>query len=84
MSVYCIDVSLLDISLTSYTMSERKLVDLGSGSNETAPHYSDVIMSTMTSQITSVLIVYAAVCSGVDQRKHQSTASLAFVMGIHR
>ena len=37
-------------------------------------------MSTMTSQITDVSVVSY---SGVDQRKHQSTASLAFVRGIH-
>ena len=47
-------------------------------------HYSDDIMNTMASQITSVSIVYSTVCSGVDQGKHQSSASLAFVRGIHR
>ena len=47
-------------------------------------HYSDVIMSTMASQITSLTIVYSVVYSGADQRKHQSSASLAFVRGIHR
>ena len=47
-------------------------------------HYSDVIMSTMASQITSPIIVYSTVYSGADQRKHQSSASLAFVWGIHR
>ena len=47
-------------------------------------HYGDVIMSTMASQITSVSIVYSTVCSGPDQRKHQSSASLAFVREIHR
>ena len=47
-------------------------------------HYSDVIMGVMTSQITSVTIVYSTVCWGADQRKHQSFASLAFVRGIHR
>ena len=41
-------------------------------------------MSTMASQITSITIVYSAVYSGTDQRKHQSSASLAFVRGIHR
>ena len=35
-------------------------------------HYNDVIMGEIASQITS------------DQRKHQSSASLAFVWGIHR
>ena len=46
-------------------------------------HYGDVIMSTTASQITSVTIVCAIVYSGVDQRKHQSSASLDFVWGIH-
>ena len=41
-------------------------------------------MGVMASRITSVSIVYSIVCSGVDQRKHQSSASLAFVRGIHR
>ena len=41
-------------------------------------------MSVMESQITGVSIVYSTVCSGQDQRKHQSSASLAFVKGIHR
>ena len=47
-------------------------------------HYNDVIISTIASQITSLTIVYSTVYSGVDQRKHQSFASLAFVRGIHR
>ena len=47
-------------------------------------HYSDEIMSAMASQITDVSIVYSTVCAGADQRKHQSSASLAFVRGIHR
>ena len=47
-------------------------------------HYSDVIMGTMASQITSLTIVYSIVYSGTAQRKHQSSASLAFVRGIHR
>ena len=47
-------------------------------------HYSDVIMGVMASQITSLTIVYSTVYSGADQRKHQSSASLAFVRGIHR
>ena len=47
-------------------------------------HYNDVIMGTMASQITSLTIVYSTVYSGADQRKLQSSASLAFVWGIHR
>ena len=41
-------------------------------------------MSSIASQITSLTIVYSAVYSGADQRKHQSSASLAFVRGSHR
>ena len=47
-------------------------------------HYSDVIMGMMASQITSLTSVYSTVHSGEDQREHQSSASLAFVRGIHR
>ena len=47
-------------------------------------HYGDVTMSAMASQITSLTIVYSIVYSDADQRKHQSSASLAFVLGIHR
>ena len=39
---------------------------------------------TVGAQITGVSIVCAVVCSGADQRKHQSFALLAFVKGIHR
>ena len=41
-------------------------------------HYSDVIMSMMTSQITSVVIVCSTVNSDTDQRKNQSSMSMAF------
>ena len=46
-------------------------------------HYSDVIMSAMTSQITGFSIVCSTVCSGADQRKDQSSTSLAFMKGIY-
>ena len=39
-------------------------------------------MSVMASQITSLRIVYFTIYSGTDQRKHQSSALLAFVRGI--
>ena len=42
-------------------------------------HYGDVIMNAITSQITSLAIVYSTVYSDADQRNHQSSASLAFV-----
>ena len=47
-------------------------------------HYTDVIMSAIASQITSLAILYSTVYSGTNQRKHQSSASLAFVRGIQR
>ena len=38
-------------------------------------HYNGVLMGAVASQITSLTIVYSAVYSGADQRKHQSSAS---------
>ena len=55
--------------------------------NNVAPyilHYIDVIMTTMASQITSLTVVYSTVYSDANQRKHQNSASLAFVWGSHR
>ena len=47
-------------------------------------HYNDVIMGAIASQITRLTIVFSTVYLDTDQRKHQSSASLAFVRGIHR
>ena len=47
-------------------------------------HYNDVIMGAIASQVTSLTSVYSTIYSSADQRKHQSSASLAFVRGIHR
>ena len=41
-------------------------------------------MGAVASQITSITIVYSMVYSGADQKEYQSSASLAFVQGIHR
>ena len=41
-------------------------------------------MGVIASQITSLTIVSSIVYSDADQRKHQSSVSLAFVRGIHR
>ena len=46
--------------------------------------YSDIKISVMTSQITSLMIVYSKVYSGAYQRKHHSSVSLAFVREIHQ
>ena len=42
------------------------------------------MQESMASQITNLKIVYSTVYLDMDQRKHQSIASLAFVRGIHR
>ena len=52
--------------------------------SDTFTHYDDVIMGAIASQITSLTIVYSTVYSDADQRKHQSSASLAFVRRIHQ
>ena len=47
-------------------------------------HYIGVIMGEIASQITSLIIIFSNFYSDTYQRKHQSSASLAFVQGIHR
>ena len=47
-------------------------------------HYIDVIMTMMACQIISLTVVHSTFYSDADQRKHQSSPSLAFVWGIHR
>ena len=42
-------------------------------------HYNNIIMSAVASQITSLTIVYSIVYSGADERKSQSSASLAYM-----
>ena len=66
----------LFMSCNWYIICLQSIVDL--------LQYNDVIMSAMASQITSLAIIYSTVYSGADQRKHQSSASLAFVRGIYR
>ena len=71
--IYAYQGEIYNISRISYTLLCFTLF-----------HYNDVIMGAMASQITSLTMAYSTVYSGADQRKHQSTASLAFVRGIHR
>ena len=73
-------------SSSQYTETSNSMIMLMSwrGNVFYITHYDDVIMSTIASQITSLTIVYSTVYSGTDQSKHQSSASLAFVWGIHR
>ena len=60
------------------------LSGVGCGGGGFKEHYNDAILGAMASQITSLTIVYSSIYSCADQRKHQSSASLAFVRGIHR
>ena len=41
-------------------------------------------MGVIASQITSLTTVYSTIYSDADQRKHQSSASQAFLRGIQR
>ena len=70
------------------TISQGFLKHLGIESNDFVVYfviyYCVVIMGMIASQITSLMIVYSTVYSDADQRKHQNSASLAFVQGIHR
>ena len=52
--------------------------------DDKSTHHNDVILTTIASQITRLMVVYPTVYSDADKRKHQSSASLAFVRGIHR
>ena len=61
-----------------------KIIQIAHDWNDRIKHYSDVIMGAIIYQITSVSIVYSAVCSDADQKKYQRSASLAFARGILR
>ena len=67
---------------TCYVYSEDILS--GETAHNGSGHYNDVIMGAMASQIGSLTIIYSTVYSGAIKRKDQSSASLAFVWGIHR
>ena len=60
------------------------VLNFGFGEDGVCHDYNDVIMGMMASQIISLAVVYSTYYSGADQRKHQSSASLAFVWVIHR
>ena len=71
--------------MTCYQLELREQISSEYESNYNGfHHYCDIIMHKMASQITSLTIVYLTVYSVQDQTKHQSSASLAFVQGIHR
>ena len=76
-----------NVSSSSLKLTIRRLAVMGywwlwtKTSASKSTHYNDVIMSSLPSQITSLAIVYSAVYSRTDQRKHQSSASLALCVG---
>ena len=77
-------VRIVYMLLLTYCGVERTFMVAQPKCSTFQPHYIDVIMTTMASQITSLTVIYSTVYPGADQRKHQSSASLAFVRGIHR
>ena len=78
------DITTMYISIAKRIQTKRLCRSTRKLKKLVESHYNDVIRSAMASQITSLRIVYSTVYSGVDQRKHQSSASRAFVQGIHR
>ena len=73
-----------NLSHTNGIMSNQGVRKIDTMSTCQVMHYSDVIMSVVVSLIAGDSIVYSTICSGADQRKHQSSTSLAFVREIHR
>ena len=65
-------------------MAPRRVATKHLWSRAILVYYNDVIMSARASQITSVSIVCSTVYLGAVHGKHQSSASLTFVRGIHR
>ena len=47
------------------------------------PHYNDIMMTAMASQITGVSFGCPTVGAGAD-KNHKKSAALAFVWGMHR
>ena len=80
---YCrFNMPLINISppYPIYTCKQIFLFNFDALAQASDFHYADVIMI----EITSLMVVYSIVNSGADQSKHQNSASLAFVWGIHR
>ena len=83
--LHCIHIPTVHFMTVYKTCNPKpKIIMFSRFSGRPSAHYNDVLMGTMASQITSLTIVYSIIYLGVDQRKHQSSASLAFVWGIHR
>ena len=79
----CLAIDAFELRFITF-WARASVAKCASNSGVTWCHYGDVIMTAIASQITTLTIVYSTVYSDADQRKHQSSASLAFVQGIHR
>ena len=73
--------------ITSY-LTVCSTVEANNKENSKDLHYCLLVLGMLqqlvVSQITSLTIVYSIIDSGTDERKHKSSASLAFVRGIHQ
>ena len=67
-----------------YCLSHFKTNCLWEGRLQDVGHFIEQEMGSMASLITSLTSAYPTVHPGADERKHQSSVSLAFVQGIHR
>ena len=84
---HCNDLDLSSVAFNTFWMTvtcQIYMHDEWTSERGDICHYGDVIMRAMASRIAGVSIVCSTICSGTDQRKHQSSASLAIVRGIHR
>ena len=69
------------IEIQTFSLKKMHWKCLQNNDNFVSLHYCDVIMGANATQITSLTVVYWTVYSDADQRKHQSSASLAFCVG---
>ena len=74
-----VSVASLHLRINSLSYHDKDSKGTNQFNKKGGYHYTDVIMGAMASQITSLTIVYPIVYSDLDQRKHESSASLAFV-----
>ena len=84
MATLSCNIDIMETKMTLTFISCKESEEFDCDKNGHMPYYNDVIMSAMASQITSLTIFTQRFIQGADQRKHQSSASLAFVRGIHR
>ena len=71
-------------TLQSAVRYGNSVTSAGQGPYWHLAHYNGIIMGAIAFKITSLMIVYSIIYSYADQRKHQNSASMAFVRGIHR